>query len=275
MQEFPYNLVDLKNQYIEKYNSRDIIKEFVPLNSSEKIPITKKDLQNLHQFLSSNPIYNNSEEAVIDDIKSKSYTGDINYYWLNAKKNENNYQPFYPTWILSAYTLCDLIKGENYSEIIDIGSGDGRLPYCGTVLNIRSISIEIDKELSDLQKHIMKKTGVRYEMINSDATTYNYNELNLIKPMICISALPEIGEILALEIISKFRESSNIETLEIGFCFIGNSQQGYRRQFNKNDGCFGWAAIIKKFGLKIFKHVNLPTHWTNDVKFGTSYLLTK
>ncbi len=277
MKELIKNLTNLKNQYIEKYSSRDIIKEFIPLDWSKKIPIIERDLKYLHSFLINNPIYQNVEDVMIDNIKSKSYTGDLNYYWLNAKKNENNYQPFYPTWILSAYVLCSMIKQENFLEIIDIGSGDGRLPYCGTILNVRSVSIEIDHDLSELQKNVMKKTGVDYEMICDNAATYHYEKLNLKKPMICISALPEIGEILAEEIISKFKRSLDIkkQEMDVGFCFIGSNPQLNLNRFKKDDGCFGWSSVIKKFGLKIFNQIDLPTHWTNDIKYGTPYLLTR
>ncbi len=274
MKDLIREIIDLKNQYIEKSSSSEIIKEFIPKEWSEKIPIKKEDLEYLDAFFINNLIYQKIENISLGKIESKSYMGDINYYWLNAKKNENNYQPFYPTWVLSAYVLCNVIKHEGFLEIIDIGSGDGRIPYCGKILDIRSISVEIDKDLSELQKEIMTKTGVIYEMINNDATTFQYKQLNLSRPMVCISALPEIGEILATEIISSFRELSKINNLEVGFCFIGNNQQT-RNQFKKDDGYFGWSAIIKKFGLKIFKQIELPTHWTNDVKYGTNYLLTK
>ena len=35
-------------------------------------------------------------------------------------------------------------KKNGYSEIIDIGSGDGRIAYCSKILGMESYSIELD-----------------------------------------------------------------------------------------------------------------------------------
>ena len=45
-----------------------------------------------------------------------------------------------------------------FEQIIDIGSGDGRIAYCGKILGLNSISIEIDENLvTALQKIIMAR----------------------------------------------------------------------------------------------------------------------
>ena len=53
---------------------------------------------------------------------------------------------------MSAYVGALYAKELGYSEIIDIGSGDGRIAFCGKVLDMESYSIEIDDMLVDLQK---------------------------------------------------------------------------------------------------------------------------
>ena len=56
---------------------------------------------------------------------------------------------FIPTWMLSAWSLVmSSIQNQGFEQIIDIGSGDGRIAYCGKVFGLDSISIEIDENLS-------------------------------------------------------------------------------------------------------------------------------
>ena len=45
-----------------------------------------------------------------------------------------------------------LAKELGYQEVIDIGSGDGRIAFCAKILDLESYSIEIDDMLVDLQK---------------------------------------------------------------------------------------------------------------------------
>ena len=82
------------------------------------------------------------------------YEGDINEYWLNSIKHGSSCQPFYPTWIMSAYVMTLIAKKLGYAELVDIGSGDGRIAFCGKILGLVSHSIEIDDVLIELQKTI-------------------------------------------------------------------------------------------------------------------------
>ena len=46
---------------------------------------------------------------------------------------------------MSAYVDgVSIAKKLGYSELVDIGSGDGRIAFCGTILGFTSHSIEID-----------------------------------------------------------------------------------------------------------------------------------
>ena len=53
--------------------------------------------------------------------------------------------------MLSAFLLSLKSKQLGFSELIDIGAGDGRIPYCGSLLNLRSFGIELDANLTELQ----------------------------------------------------------------------------------------------------------------------------
>ena len=52
-----------------------------------------------------------------------------------------------------------------FSEIVDIGSGDARIPYCGAIAGMRGISVELDDNLVDLQRQIIRSTGVEFDNI--------------------------------------------------------------------------------------------------------------
>ncbi len=67
----------------------------------------------------------------INDILCTIYEGDINQYWLNSIKHGSSCQPFYPTWIMSAYIMASIANHLDYKELVDIGSGDGRIAFCG------------------------------------------------------------------------------------------------------------------------------------------------
>jgi predicted RNA methylase len=65
----------------------------------------------------------------------------------SSKKYDTNYQPFLPTWGLSALVMILVAKNLGFENIIDIGSGDGRLIYCGSILGLNAVGIDIDKNL--------------------------------------------------------------------------------------------------------------------------------
>ena len=85
-------------------------------------------------------------------------------------------------------------KELGFTELIDIGAGDGRIPYCGSLLNLRSFGIELDTNLTELQNDLCKKTDIKFEIMNDDASSYNFAKLELSKPIFFVSGLPEMGE---------------------------------------------------------------------------------
>ena len=60
----------------------------------------------------------NSFEEIISGVSCIVYEGDINDYWLNSIKHGSSCQPFYPTWIMSAYVMALIAKALNYSELV-------------------------------------------------------------------------------------------------------------------------------------------------------------
>ncbi|HJR47058.1 MAG TPA: hypothetical protein VJ799_02775, partial [Nitrososphaeraceae archaeon] len=131
---------------------RSYVSEVVPRQHSTRFDIEQAILDKLNLFGKNNPIYLNQTNIVIDGILCRAYEGDINNYWLSSKKHDTCYQPFYPTWILSAYALAFYSKRFGFKELVDIGSGDGRIAYCSTLVGLKSFSIEIDASLSLLQR---------------------------------------------------------------------------------------------------------------------------
>jgi hypothetical protein len=263
------NFLEVKREYIRNFKPKNIIAEILPNESSDFFPIDNKILSKLHQFVSNNPIYTKKTKIMINNLKFTSYEGDVNEYYLSSKKYDTNYQPFYPTWMLSAFFLCLKIKDLGFNELIDIGAGDGRIPYCGSLISLKSIGIELDSSLTELQILLSKQTDIKFEIINDDAAVYNFSNLNLIKPIFFISGLPEMGEMFVDNVIhttieNKFRS--------FGIVFLGSI---LKRKFANNLLNYGWEEIIKKNNLKIIEEILLPTHWTIDNNTETMYLITK
>ena len=173
--------------------------------------------------------------------------------------------------MLSAYFLALESKNIGLSELIDVGSGDGRIAFCGKILGLVSNSIEIDEQLSNLQSTIMKKTSLGFRIINYDATSVDYNKLNLKNPIFFIGGLPENGEILAESIIKNILNSSVLQKTS---CFALTGSLAKRR-FDKEQLDFGWGTTIRKFNLRTIKVIDLPTYWTMDQPFTTPYIFTK
>ena len=173
------NFLESKREYIQNFKPTNIIAEIIPTEASEFFfPIDKQILAKLHQFVSNNPIYFKKTNISINNLNFISYEGDVNEFYLSSKKYDTNYQPFYPTWMLSAFLISLKSKELGFTELIDIGAGDGRIPYCGSLLNLRSFGIELDTNLTELQINTCKKTDIKYEIINDDASSFDIAKLN-------------------------------------------------------------------------------------------------
>ena len=181
IEQLSKNLVSLKKEFAKNYDGKSQMQEVIPISTSDSFPITQQDLELLHQFATKNPIYYNSYEQIIDNTKCIVYEGDINKYWLNSIQHGSSNAPFSPTWIMSAYVAALMAKELGYSEVIDIGSGDGRIAFCAKVLDMEAYGVELDEQLVELQKILV--TTLDFHPFCSNAITFDYASLNLDKPI--------------------------------------------------------------------------------------------
>lgn len=266
------NLVRIKQIFAKTYDGNAHIQEIIPSKTSEKFQINSEHLQNLHNFALKNPIYFNHYEKEIDGIPCIVYEGDINDYWLNSIKHGSSCQPFYPTWIMSAFIMSQIAKELSYSELVDIGSGDGRIAYCGNILGLNSHSIEIDDVLVELQKTISASTSQYFNPVCNDALEFDYSTLNLKKPVFFIGGLAQMGgDVLATSIIDKINSISNLRN-KTGIVFAGTHT---KRQLSGNLENGGWSSLIEKHDLRVIDTVSLPTIWTFDQDVETPYIYTE
>ncbi|MFL6367733.1 MAG: hypothetical protein ACJ72T_04185 [Nitrososphaeraceae archaeon] len=265
------SIVKLKNEFIKIHKPRSVVYEIIPLLYSPTLPIENRILSRLNDFAESNLIYYRSSDIDLLGIPCRSYEGDINDYWLSSKKYDANYQPFYPTWILSAYALSLGAKRLGFEEAVDIGSGDGRIAYCSKLIGMKSVGIEIDSALVDLQHRISNLTNIRYDILNEDATNIEYSSIGLSRPMFFISGLPESGEILATSLLTKINEITQLK-YSAGFNFMGSH---IMKEYTRDKTKWGWGKIIEHFDLDVIECLTLPTLWTNDQKIDTAYVYAR
>lgn len=272
MQELVKNLIHIKQIFAKEYDGNSHIQEVIPTKVSEKFPVDADILNHLHDFALKNPIYHNHYEQELDGISCIVYEGDINDYWLNSIKHGSSCQPFYPTWIMSAFVMVDMAKQLGYSELVDIGSGDGRIAFCGNILEMGSHSIEIDEVLVELQNTICKYTKQNFNPVCRDALEFDYSSLPLKKPVFFIGGLAQMGgDVLATSIIDKINSIANLKN-NTGIVFAGTDT---KRQLSGNLGNGGWSSLIEKHNLKVIDTVSLPTIWTFDQDVETPYIYTE
>ena len=266
------NLVHIKQSFAKHYSGNAHIQEVIPLSTSEKFQLPSNHLSQLHDFAIKNPIYFNHYTDTIEGTKCIIYEGDINQYWLNSIKHGSSCQPFYPTWIMSAYIMTSIAKELGYTELVDIGSGDGRIAFCGNILGQTTHSIEIDDTLVELQDTICKSTKQNIHLECSDALEFDYSQLNLHKPVFFIGSLAQMGgDILAANIIEKINSISELKN-DTCIVFAGSNT---KRTLSGNLKDGGWSSLINKHDLKVINTVSLPTIWTFDQIVETPYIYTK
>jgi hypothetical protein len=262
-------LLKLKNEYLEKIHSYNHIREFLPVTSNQSL-FDKSHLEKLHTFFKLNKIYYKEESLVLGNIPCISYEGDINQFWLSSKKYDTNYQPFLPTWVLSALVMVQVAKDLGFENIIDIGSGDGRLLYCGSMIGLNSIGVEIDKDLCDLQTKISDDSNIKFRVINGDSNSIDYSQLALENTMLFVSALPESGEMISYGITNQFKKYMD-KLQNVGITLMGSQTH---RKYSRDKSMWGWGKFIDDCELKLVECLSLPTSWTLDEKKETPYLFT-
>lgn len=272
LDEIILNLISIKQEFVKNYHGNAHIQEVIPSLPSTEFPIDANHLSLLHSFAKKNPIYFNSFEQEIAGVSCIIYEGDINEYWLNSIKHGTSCQPFYPTWIMSAYLMSFFAKQLGYIELVDIGSGDGRIAFCGNILGLISHSIEIDDVLVKLQETICKSTNQNFNPKCEDALEFDYSRIKLTHPIFFIGGLPQMGgDVLANNIIDKINSISDLKN-NTGLVFAGTHS---KRQLSGNLGNGGWSSLIEKYDLDVIDSVSLPTVWTFDQKIETPYIYTK
>ncbi len=260
------NLVELKQEFVKVYGGNSQIQELIPKSTSELLPIEESHLDLLHEFATKNPIYYNSFEKKIGSIDCIVYEGDINKYWLNSIQHGSSKAPFSPTWIMSGYIGSLLAKELGYLQVIDIGSGDGRIAYCAKILDLESYSIEIDDMLVDLQN--LLTFTLNFHPYCADAIAFDYSSLNLSHPIFFIGGLAQMGgTFLATGVLDKVNSISNLKQ-NSGWVFAGTLSQKYTPD-PKNEA--GWGTLIEKNNLKSIQNISLPAAWTihesDDVQY--------
>ena len=264
------NLVNLKKEFAKIYDGKSQIQEIIPISDSESFPIEQQDLEFLHQFATKNPIYYNSYEKTVGDTPCIVYEGDINKYWLNSIQYGSSRAPFSPTWIMSAYVSVLFAKELGYREVIDIGSGDGRIAFCAKVLGLESYSIEIDNMLVDLQKLLI--SILDFHPYCSDAIIFDYSSLNLSHPAFFIGGLAQMGgTALASSVLEKIESISELKK-KTGWVFAGTYSQKYHTD-PKNEA--GWGTLIEKNNLQSTQTISLPTVWTFREPDETPYIFAQ
>ena len=263
------DLVKLKDEYLDEFHSYNHIREFIPIANHQSL-FDKILLEKLHSFFKYNKIYFKQRSITLSNIPCISYEGDINQFWLSSKKYDTSYQPFLPTWGLSALVMILVAKDLGFKNIIDIGSGDGRLIFCGSILGLNSIGVEIDKDLCDLQNEISLSSNVKYKVINGDSNSIDYTQFKLENTLIFISALPESGEMISYAMLNQFKKNkANLHN--VGITLMGSHT--YRR-YSRDKSMWGWGKFLDDSGLKLVKCISLPSSWTLDEKRETPYLFT-
>ena len=263
-------IVTLKTEFMKRYEGGSHIHEIVP-TSSESLSINEQELEMLHKFAECNSIYTDSYEIEMLDTVCRVYQGDVNNYWLDSIKHDTSYAPFYPVWILSAYALALESKSLGAKQIIDIGSGDGRIAYCAKVAGLQSFAIEIDENLVSLENKILSNTGVDFQPMMADATQFDYTSLELSQPIFFISGLPEVGEMLANNVIPRITSMQNLKTNPV-FVFTGSH---IMRKDSRDKSKWGWGKVMERYNLEVIKTVTLPTYWTVDQSVDTPFIFTR
>lgn len=260
-------IVRLKAEFAKNYKGSSHMHEPVPNASTRDLQISQEGLAAMHAFARSNLIYFGSKDMDLLGVSCTVYEGDINEYWLSSIKHDSGYQPFYPTWILSAYALALASKDVGFEQVVDIGSGDGRIAYCAHAAGLAGYGLEIDPELVALQQKIATTTKVEFDARCVDATQFDYSSLQLTRPLFYISGLPEMGEMLANSVLEKILSSGLKKSA--GFVLMGSY---VKRKFARDNSQWGWSEVIDKFGLDVRQVITLPTHWTAEQPVDTPYI---
>lgn len=267
----------VKRDMSKSYSGGAHVQEALPVRPSKgTFPIEESHLRALHGFAASNPIYHGSFRQDLAGTECTIYEGDINEYWLGSIKHGTSCQPFYPTWLASAYVLAAAARGFGCTELVDIGSGDGRIAFCAALLGMRAHSIEIDDSLVRLQNEMAASTGTDFGPVCMDALAADYRSMDLPRPAFAVGGLPQMGgEMLAEGLLEKIKNGGGSAMSETVVILAGegdSSGPAARRRREGEGGLGGWGPVIAKYGLSVRRVTSLPTVWTFDQNKETPYI---
>ena len=258
-------LRDIKRDLVRSGNTFQVA-EAVPVESSAKFPAGADDLVMLHKFASENPIYHDSAESVLAGVRCVVYRGDINKYWLGSILHEASRAPFSPTWIASAYVLSRLALEMGYARVLDVGSGDGRIAFCASVLGLEAHGIEIDADLSGLQSQLSDIS--EFAVHCTDAASYDYAALDYsLSTVLFAGGLAQMGGETLVSMIMDRLAGSGCKMH--GWVFAGTQSPKYAPD---PAGMYGWGSMMNKTGLRHMRTLELPSAWTLDQPDDTQYV---
>lgn len=265
IQELASGITRLKKEFQKNYDGQSHIQEVIPARPVN-LEMDGSDLARLHEFAKKNPIYHASHEGNIGGTRCIIYEGDANRYWLNSIGHDSSRAPFSPTWIMSAYVLAMACKRHGFQEMVDVGSGDGRIAFCAKILGMRPVSIEIDDALAGLQRQMY--AGQDFEIHCSDAMSLDYKSLGLRYPAFVIGGIAQMGGTdLASGVMQRI--GPHPEWNGCGWVFTGTHAQKYRPD-PKNEA--GWGTLISERSLRVLRSISLPTAWTFHEPAETPYV---
>ncbi len=262
-------LAVLKSEFQASYAGKSHVREVIPEAPSGSFPAGRRHLELLHEFARRNPIYRASRRVTVGGVPCVAYEGDANRYWLGSIGHAASRAPFSPTWVASAYVLSLLAREHGFGQVVDVGSGDGRIAFCAGILGMGSFSIEIDGALAGLQERLSGVAG--FETHCADAAAFDYSSLPLESPAFAIGGIAQMGGAsLARGVMG--RVSSGRGLGRHGWVLTGTNLQKYPPDPR---GAAGWGTMIEECGMRVLRTVSLPTAWTLGEPDGTPYVLAE
>ena len=256
-------LLRLESEFVRKHTWNRHILEFIPVKPGS-LSINPSHLKLLHAFALANPIYHNVYEETISKVPCMVYEGNTERFWLSSISNCTSTVAFAPTWIISAYMLTRFAKKMGVEEVVDVGSGDGRITYCANILGLDAYSIEIDRRLADLQVEISNSLSANLDVRCTDAVGLDYSRLKMTKPAFFIGGLKHMGgDILARSVIEKIRGLWKESIMVFAEYPLDNPRVA------------GWNNIINIYKMKVIKRIVLPAAWVIGEPNDTSYIFAR
>lgn len=249
----------LKRNFFKIYRGNSHIQEIVPRGAYEGI-----DTSFVHRLAEANPIYRDGYDMTVSGVRCAVYEGDISQYCIDSMKNTGSAQPFYPTWFFSAYLLALAVKKSGCSQVIDVGSGDGRIALCGLDLGMRICSIELDRPLASLQEEVANKVGASLDVRCADAMAFDYASLGFESPAVFTGGLPQMGDLLADAVVRAVPGAPRARFVLAG----SRSRPGHGGAADR----YGWGQLMDRLGLDSRWVLSLPTVWTFDQRRETPYI---